>query len=376
MLGLAARASLLAGFIALDALAPVRTSLEQVLVRAGVPDPLLSTVVVAAYALAIGLTGEILAFPFICRAEWLLERRYGLSRARFATWWGAHARTALVTSASWVVAAVVVYSAIGYWTTRWWLVVGAAFAAGTVALAIFGPILLRPALRARPLQRPELAARLEALARRAGAPIIGVHEWPAGETSRANAALVGVGSGRRVLLSDTLVEDYSDAEIEVVLAHELAHHVHRDIWKAIAFRAAVVCGACWVAQLMLVELGPILGLSGPADVAGLPALALCVGTVVLAALPAANLQSRRHERRADRFALDVTGNYEAFVSGLRRLGTQHLAEERPTRFVKWCFYSHPPVADRVAAARRHHHAAAPRGAAVRRGNVARAARQG
>ena len=153
MLGLAARASLLAGFIALDALAPVRTSLEQVLVRAGVPDPLLSTVVVAAYALAIGLTGEILAFPFICRAEWLLERRYGLSRARFATWWGAHARTALVTSASWVVAAVVVYSAIGYWTTRWWLVVGAAFAAGTVALAIFGPILLRPALRAR--DRPQ-----------------------------------------------------------------------------------------------------------------------------------------------------------------------------------------------------------------------------
>ena len=380
MLAAAARASLLAGLIATDAGALVRTALEEMVVRAGVPALLQSTVVVALCALALGVVAEILAFPFVCRAEWLLERRYGLSQARFATWWGAHARTALLTSASWVVAAVVVYSAIGVWATRWWLAVGVTFAAGTVALAVVGPSLLRPALRARPLRRPALAARLEGLARRAGAPVIGVLEWPDGETSRANAALVGVGSARRVLLSDGLIEDYSDEEIEVVLAHELAHHLHRDIWKTIAFRAAVVCCACWVAQRMLTELGPALGLNGAVDAAGLPALALCVGSVVVAALPAANLLSRRHERRADRYALDVTGNHEAFVSGLRRLGTEHLAEERPTRIVKWCFYSHPPVAERVAAARRHRAGArngnaTQRGGSIRRGVVTRSARQ-
>ena len=379
MLAAAARASLLAGLIATDAGAPVRTALEDAVVRGGVPALLQSTVVVALCALALGVAAEILAFPFVCRAEWLLERRYGRSQARFATWWGAHARTALLTSVSWVVAAVVVYSAIGVWATRWWLAVGATFAAGTVALAVLGPSLLRPVLRARPLRRRALAARLEALARRAGAPVIGVHEWPDGETSRANAALVGVGSARRVLLSDGLIEDYSDGEIEVVLAHELAHHVHRDIWKTIAFRVAVVCCACWVAQRMLAELGPALGLNGAADAAGLPALALCVGSVVVAALPAANLLSRRHERRADRYALDVTGNHEAFVSGLRRLGTEHLAEERPTRLVKWCFYSHPPVAERVAAAHRHragtrNGSARQRGDSVRRGVATRAAR--
>ena len=353
MLAVAARATLLAGLAALHAGAPARTALEQMVVQAGVPALLQPTVVVALGSLALGVAGEILAFPFVCRAEWLLVRRYGLSQARFATWCGGHTRSALLTSASWVVAAVVVYAAIGFSATRWWFVVGAAFAAGTVAVAMLGPMLLRPALRARPLARHGLAARIEALARRAGAPVVGVHEWPEGEASRPNAAVVGVGSARRVLLSDTLVEDYSDAEIEVVLAHELAHHVHRDIWKTIAFRAAVVCGACWVAQRMLAELGPGLGLNGAADVAGLPALALCVGGVVVAVLPAANLLSRRHERRADRYALDVTGNHKAFVSGLRRMGTEHLAEERPTRIVKWCFYSHPPVAERVAEAHRH-----------------------
>ena len=377
MLAVAARASLLAGLVALDAGVPARSALEQMVAQAGVPAWLLPTTAVALGALALGVAAEILAFPFVCRAEWLLERRYGLSQARFATWWGAHARTVLLTSASWVVAALVVYAAIGLSATRWWLLVGATFAAGTVALAVFGPMLLRPALRARPLARPGLGARLEALARRAGAPIIAVHEWPEGEASRANAALVGVGAARRVLLSDTLVEDYSDAEIEVVLAHELAHHVHRDIWKTIALRAAVVCAACWVAQRMLTELSPALGLNGAADGAGLPALALCIGSVMVAALPAANMLSRRHERRADRYALDVTGHHEAFVSGLRRMGTEHLAEERPTRLVKWCFYSHPPVADRVAEARRHRALARDddtrRGGAVRRDAAPRAA---
>ena len=353
MLAVAARASLLACLIALDVSAPARNALELAVAQAGVPAWLQPTAVVGLAALALGAAGEILAFPFLFRADWLLARRYGLSRARFGAWWREHARTALLTCAAWVAGAVFVYAAIGFSATRWWLVAGATYGAGTVALALIGPILLRPAPRTRPLARRGLTARLEDLARRVGAPVIGVHAWPDGEASRPNAALVGVGSARRVLLSDTLVSDYSDAEIEVVLAHELAHHLHRDIWKTMAFRAAVVCGACWIGGRALAELGPTLGLSGAADAAGLPALALLVGGAAAATLPAANLLSRRHERRADRFALDVTGNHEAFVSGLRRMGREHLVEERPTRLVKWCFHSHPTVADRVAEARRH-----------------------
>ena len=353
MLAVAARAGLLACLIALDVGAPARSTLELAVVQAGLPAWLQPPAVVGLAALVLGAAGEILAFPFLFRADWLLARRYGLSRARFGAWWRAHSRSALLTCMAWVAGAVLVYAAIGFSATRWWLVVGAAYGAGTVALALLGPILLRPAPRTRPLARHGLTARLEDLARRVGAPVIGVHAWPEGEASRPNAALVGVGSARRVLLSDPLVADYSDAEIEVVLAHELAHHLHRDIWKTIAFRAAVVCGACWIGGRALVELGPTLGLSGAGDAAGLPALALLVGGAAAVALPAANLLSRRHERRADRFALDVTGNHEAFVSGLRRMGTEHLVEEHPTRLVKWCFHSHPTVAERVAEARRH-----------------------
>ena len=89
--------------------------------------------------------------------------------------------------------------------------------------------------RFRPLDRETLRERLMTLSRRAGVPVLGAFEWGLGEkTTRANAALVGVGQTRRILVSDTLLKDYTDDEIEVILAHEMAHHIHHDIWTALA----------------------------------------------------------------------------------------------------------------------------------------------
>jgi STE24 endopeptidase len=93
-----------------------------------------------------------------------------------------------------------------------------------------------------------------------------------------------------------------------------------------------------------------LGLDGPADVAGLPLLLLAAGAVTLVMLPAAHALSRAYERRADRFALELTGNPGAFISAMRRLGAQNLAEEQPSRIIQWLFYSHPPIRERIAAA--------------------------
>ena len=92
----------------------------------------------------------------------------------------------------------------------------------------------------KPLEREALRTRLLALAERAGARVLGAYEWGLGEkTKKANAALAGIGATRRILVSDTMLAEYTDEEIEVVLAHELAHHVHGDIWKGIAFESAL-----------------------------------------------------------------------------------------------------------------------------------------
>jgi len=235
----------------------------------------------------------------------------------------------------------------------WWLVAGLALAVVATGLATLAPVVLLPLFfRFTPLARPSLSDRLEQLARRAGTRVVGVYEWALGDKSRrANAALTGLGSTRRILVSDTMLADYSDDEIEVVLAHELGHHVHHDIWVGIVLESALILLGLAVTDVVLRWLGPHVGLSSPGDLAGMPLLVLAAGAVSLVLSPAALALSRRHERRADRFALQLTSNPSAFISAMRRLGAQNLAEERPSRLVQWLFHSHPPLEERLAFAR-------------------------
>lgn len=308
---------------------------------------------VALLVVGIGLLHELVALPLAWFRGFRLERRYGLSRQSFVHWLVDHVKAAGVALVMATCSAVIVYAIVPAWEQWWWLVAGAVFAALLVALANLGPVLLLPLFfRLEPLARDTLRERLQRLAARAGAPVLGVYAWTLGDrTRKANAALAGLGRTRRILISDTMLHEYTDDEIEVVLAHELAHHVHHDIWRAIAFEAFVILAGFFAADIALRRLATWAGLGGPADPAGLPLLALTIGAVSLILMPLGLAVSRKHERRADRFALELTGNPNAFVSAMRRLGGQNLAEEDPSRAVQWLFYSHPPLDERVAAAR-------------------------
>ena len=303
------------------------------------------------FAAVLFLAGELLALPCVFHSDFLLERRFALSRQSFGGWLLGQGQATVMRMAGWAACAAAVYAAIGIWPGTWWKLAGAGWLVAGVAQASLASAML--ARRTRPLERPALQARLEALTRRVGAPNIAIHEWRVGPTSdAANAAVVGVGPSRRILVSDTLLDDYSGEEIEVIIAHEIGHHVHRDMWQTIICAAAVALAAFWTADTVL-SAAPLsrLGVEGLWDVRSVPLLALVFGAVTIAAAPIVNLLSRWHERRADRYALRVTGNLEAFVSGLRRVSAQCLAEERPPRLVEWFFHSHPSLAARVAGAR-------------------------
>src|SRR4029077_5476200 len=151
-----------------------------------------------------------------------------------------------------------------------------AFSAFIVGITLVTPILLLPLFyRVKPLERESLRRRLLGLAERAGARVLGAYELGLAEkTKKANAALAGLGSTRRILVSDTMLAEYSDEEIEVVLAHEIAHHVHGDIWKGIAFASVLILAGFYLASRALAGLAPVVGLTGVADIAGLPLLVL------------------------------------------------------------------------------------------------------
>jgi STE24 endopeptidase len=203
----------------------------------------------------------------------------------------------------------------------------------------------------RPLNRVAMRERLTALASRAESRIVGVYEWKLSDrTRKANAALTGLGNTRRILLSDTLLADYSDDEIEIILAHELAHHVHKDIWSSIGFDVALTFAGFFAAHHVLQQTAALVGLWGPADPAGIPILLVTTGIVGLTARPLMNAVSRSHERRADAYALAMTNNPSAFITAMKRLGQQNLAEENPSRLVQAFFYTHPPIRERLRAA--------------------------
>jgi STE24 endopeptidase len=182
--------------------------------------------------------------------------------------------------------------------------------------------------------------------------VVGVFEWVlSSHTKKANAALAGLGRTRRILLSDTLLADYSEDEIEVILAHELAHHVHRDLWRGIAVQSLALFGGFYVAHRVLLAGAETLGLRGVSDPAGLPVLLAVGGAWTFLLLPLVNGLSRAQERAADRYALTTTRNADAFVTAMKRLSQQNLAEEYPSPLVRLLFYSHPPIRERIEAAR-------------------------
>jgi STE24 endopeptidase len=309
----------------------------------------------AAFAAVLVLTYELLALPLAYYRGVTLERRYGLSSETRSHWWLTHAKTLLVGGVLTVTAAVVLAALLAWSPARWWLLASALFAVLIVALAWAAPVWLFPIFyEFRPLDRPALTSRLVELARRAGTPVSGVFEWRLGDrTRKANAALVGIGDTRRILLSDTLLETHSDDEIEVILAHELAHQVYGDLWTGLVVQMATVTAGLYAAHRVLAILRGSFGIAEtPTAVEQLPALALVAGAVAFALSPVAHALSRAHERRADRFAIERTGNAAAFMSAIKRLSSQNLAEVSPPAWVEALLHSHPSTTRRLEYARR------------------------
>jgi STE24 endopeptidase len=344
-------AALLTGLLASGATLRLRTTADGL--APGAAGSLLSRLsAIVLYVILLSLLNEAGSVPLSFYSGFVLERRYGLSTERLSAWLRDQAKSLALGVVLAAPAAAILYSLIAWSPDRWWLSAGLVFAAVIVGLTNLAPVLVLPLFyRVKPLERAALRARLLALAERAGARVVGAYEWGLAEkTRKANAALAGLGGTRRILVSDTMLAEYTEDEIEVVLAHELAHHVHGDIWKGIAFECGLILAGFCLASRVLRALAAAIGLHGVDDVAGLPLLLLAAGAVSLVMLPVAHAMSRAFERRADHFALRLTRNPGAFISAMKRLGAQNLAEEHPSRIVQWLFYSHPPVRQRIAAA--------------------------
>jgi STE24 endopeptidase len=297
---------------------------------------------------------SLLELPLDYYSSYILPHRFGLSNQDLIGWVIDQLKGLLIGAPLGLVLLEMVYALLRIAPDTWWLWASAAMLVFSVLLTNLAPVLIMPLFnKFIPLgeEHADLAARLIRLAGKTHTRVKGVYTFDMSRrTKAANAALTGLGGTRRIILGDTLISEFSPDEIETVLAHELGHHVHRDIPVGIVLESLLTLAGFFLAALVLNGGAALFGLNGPADPASLPLLALATGAYGLLTMPLGNAYSRWRERRADEYALQVTGNGPAYASALTRLANQNLAEVDPEPWVEWLFYSHPALGKRIAMA--------------------------
>lgn len=308
---------------------------------------------VAGYGLVFGLAYWALDLPLSYYSDFVLPHRYDQSNQTLGGWVSDQAKGLLVGG---LISGLLLEGV--YWLLRaapdlWWLWAGLAYLLFVVVLSNLAPVLIAPLFyKFTPLDDEELVARLTALAESAGTRVRGVFRFDMSRrTKSANAALVGIGNTRRIVLGDTLLEEFTADEIETVLAHELGHHVHHDIWLGIVVNAVLTLGGLYVANLGLRWGVNAFGFEGIGDIAALPLFSLVMGAFGLVMMPLGNAYSRWRERMADHYAFESTDQPDAFADAMTRLANQNLADADPEPWVEFILYSHPAIGKRVAAAR-------------------------
>jgi STE24 endopeptidase len=305
-----------------------------------------------ASAALLGVTLELLTLPLDFYSGFVLEHRYQLSNQTLAGWLWKRCKGYLVGG---VLGLLLVFGLYGVlWQTGdwWWLWATAGWLLVTLVLGRLLPVVILPLFyKVTRLDDAALLDRLRKLTAGTTLAIEGVYELHLSEeTKKANAALAGLGNSRRVLLGDTLLQQFTPEEIEVVFAHEVGHHVHRHLPKSIVLSVVLSLAGFWLVDRVFAATASSLGYTGIGDPAALPLLLLVLSVFGLLLSPLQNALSRFYERQCDRYALDHTHNNDAYRSAFIKLARINKSDPDPHPLLALLFYDHPPIRERLAMA--------------------------
>jgi STE24 endopeptidase len=306
------------------------------------------------YLFAFSMAYAILSFPLSFYQGFILEHQFGLSRQGIKDWFVDQAKAGILGYV-FILLLLAVFGVIVKNNPRdWWWISGLGWFFVTVVMARLVPVFIIPLFfKYTRLSDEGLRQRIIRLAREMKIVLMDVFEIDMSrKTTKANAGLTGWGKSRRVILGDTLISDYTADEIEVILAHEFSHYKLRHIIKLILLNT---CGIILSFYLMFKTGGwalSALGIPSWAGVQAVPLIFLYFSVFSLFTQPCENYFSRGFERGADSMALKYTGKKEAFISAMDKLANQNLSDRDPHPLIKFFFFDHPPIAERIAAARR------------------------
>ena len=282
----------------------------------------------------------------------------GLSTQSWRTWLEDLVKAGAIQSAVAAAGGAAVTAAARRWPDRWWLAAAGGSVAFGACLAALAPVLLDPVFNDfTPLPEGETRQDVLELAAAAEVKVGEVYSVDASRrTTAVNAYVTGLGPTKRVVLFDTLIENFTREEVRVVVAHELGHVRHRDVMRSVALAALTAPSVALAVQRLSWALSPARG-----EPAALPALAMATGLVSAPIGPLAGRLSRQVERRADAFSLALSDRPDAFISFEQKIVRRNVADPAPPRILN-LLGSHPPTDQRIGAALAYERRAAGRAA--------------
>jgi STE24 endopeptidase len=308
--------------------------------------------VVAFYSILFFIILFIVGFPTNYYG-FSLEHKYELSNQTFFQWFGEELLNLLVLAIIVLIAVEGIYLALKKAPRTWWIYVSGFFIIFTVVLVNLAPVLIMPLFNVyTPLPEGELRERLVKLSHKANVKVEDIFTVDMSkQTRKANAMFTGLGNTKRIVLGDNMINEFTADEIEVVIAHEMGHNLKHHIWWGILFSAILLGIGFFIIHLI----GPgiinrfrgRLKIENMADVAGLPLILLIFVIYGIITMPVGPAFSRQMERQADKFALDMTYNKEAFISAMDKLAYINLADPNPSPIIEFLLYDHPPISKRI-----------------------------
>ena len=304
-----------------------------------------------AFLFVLGIAGSMLSFPISYYTGFYLEHKYNLSNQTFWKWISEGLKALLVSLVIGVPILLLFYFALIQFGEIWWLPFAVLMFFISVVLSQIFPILIFPIFyKITPIENENLKERIRSLAKNAKLKVENVYKFNMSKnTKKANAAFTGLGKTKRIILGDTLLDNYTEDEIETVIAHELGHFKKKHIIKNILIGTVSSFLTLYLIALLYKNSLSWFGFSDITQVAALPLLALWSMLIGIVQSPIGNILSRKFEYEADEYAVEETRNPLAFKNTLEKLTDQNLGDREPHPFVEWFFYSHPSIKNRINA---------------------------
>jgi len=303
------------------------------------------------FILIVGFASSIISFPVSFYSGFYLEHKYNLSNQSFGKWIWENLKGLLVSLVIGIPILLLFYFSLNQFGDDWWLPFAVIMFFVSVVLSQIFPILILPIFyKLTPIDNEELKARITSLAKNAKIKVENVFKFDMSKnTKKANAAFTGLGKTKRIILGDTLLDNFSDDEIENVIAHELGHYKKKHIVKNILFGTVTSFLTLFIIAYLYKNSLSWFNFSSITQIAALPLLALWSMLIGIIQTPIGNILSRNYEYQADEYAIMETGNADIFCAALEKLNEQNLGDKAPHPFVEWFFYSHPSIKNRINA---------------------------